>query len=463
MPAIPITFPGVPTAGQPFLSNWIDMSSYRGMKTLKTLILGTPEDTDTGKNDGLRTQLQISAGEDPDTHDQVPVNIGPNNGGKSFSLPIHFSADQFRLQLTGFKAQGDLLIASLGIEFESDVSNSQSGAFLNNELETGTGTLLLGYTLQGVILDTSGGEGFAQLPPAVSADTGQTHTVSRSGANLARIIPAGADTINGQTVASIDLLNDGDSIILSRDSSTDWRIVSWTSHGGSEFGAFINNVLRTTTVNTTIDKTEQGVVADMSVGNVAVALPATGTAAIGETHTISRKGATHTLTVVPNTTNTIDGVNAAITIEGDGDAVILSRESATGWRILSWFRKIGASQTVASAVNSGVLTPEVGCFFTFTASGTKAILIPAGESYKFVSLLVIKNGNGGAGDTMQALNGATPITNAMDLNVATKTLVSPTTIDPAQTLLAGGSTFNLTGVEVTAVDCDVEVRFVRVA
>ena len=79
---------------------------------------------------------------------------------------------------------------------------------------------------------------------------------------------------------------------------------------------------------------------------------------------------------------------------------------------------------------------------------------------------VIKTtGAGGGSDTITVKNGATAITNAMDINVADKTIVRPTTIDDAQQTITAGGTLRITRTKASAanVACLVIVRGLRVA
>lgn len=81
-------------------------------------------------------------------------------------------------------------------------------------------------------------------------------------------------------------------------------------------------------------------------------------------------------------------------------------------------------------------------------------------------VVVIKTaGAGGASDTITVKNGANAITNAMDINVADKTVVRPTTIDDAQWEIAASGTLRVTRTKASAanVACTVYVRGIRVA
>jgi trimeric autotransporter adhesin len=70
---------------------------------------------------------------------------------------------------------------------------------------------------------------------------------------------------------------------------------------------------------------------------------------------------------------------------------------------------------------------------------------------------------GGASDTITVKNGATAITNDMDINVADKTIVRAGTIDDAQSTIAAAGTLRITKTKASAnnVACQVTIRGVR--
>ena len=74
---------------------------------------------------------------------------------------------------------------------------------------------------------------------------------------------------------------------------------------------------------------------------------------------------------------------------------------------------------------------------------------------RVVDAWAIQTAAGGAGDTIQFLNGATAITNALDLNVAEQTVVRATTIENnlgAHEIAAGG-TLRVTGASAVTAIC----------
>ena len=74
---------------------------------------------------------------------------------------------------------------------------------------------------------------------------------------------------------------------------------------------------------------------------------------------------------------------------------------------------------------------------------------------------VAVGGAGGAGDTIVVKNGATAITDAIDMNVADKVVVRAGTIDDAQYEIDAAADLTVTGA--SAVTCEVYVLAVRVA
>lgn len=68
---------------------------------------------------------------------------------------------------------------------------------------------------------------------------------------------------------------------------------------------------------------------------------------------------------------------------------------------------------------------------------------------------------GGGGDTVTVGNGASAITDAMDLNVGDKVVVRAATVDDAQHEIAAGGTLRVSGA--SAVNAEVYITGIRVA
>lgn len=80
---------------------------------------------------------------------------------------------------------------------------------------------------------------------------------------------------------------------------------------------------------------------------------------------------------------------------------------------------------------------------------------------RVVDVICIATALGGAGDTITVKNGATAITDAIDLNVADTTVKRAGTIDDAAYAIAAGGTLRITGA--SAVSAEVVVVGIRVA
>lgn len=83
------------------------------------------------------------------------------------------------------------------------------------------------------------------------------------------------------------------------------------------------------------------------------------------------------------------------------------------------------------------------------------------EKTRVIDAWCVAVGAGAASDTITVKNGATAITDAMDLNIADKTIARATTIDDAQHEIAAGGTLRISGA--SAVTCEVYVLGLQVA
>lgn len=79
---------------------------------------------------------------------------------------------------------------------------------------------------------------------------------------------------------------------------------------------------------------------------------------------------------------------------------------------------------------------------------------------RIIDVWAVATAAGGAGDTVQVKNGATAISNALDLNVADQAIVRAGTLNDAQWDIAAAGTLRITGV--SGVTCEVFVSGIRV-
>ena len=95
------------------------------------------------------------------------------------------------------------------------------------------------------------------------------------------------------------------------------------------------------------------------------------------------------------------------------------------------------------------------------AAGDTDVIVK--QKIRVVDVWAVKTAaNGGAGDTVTVKNGATAITDAMDLNATDKSVVRAGTIDDAQHEIAAGGTLRATAAQATNAACTVYVLAVRV-
>jgi len=86
------------------------------------------------------------------------------------------------------------------------------------------------------------------------------------------------------------------------------------------------------------------------------------------------------------------------------------------------------------------------------------------DKVEVIEVVVVKKAAaGGASDTITVKNGATAITNAMDINIADKAIVRAGSIDDAASAIAAGGTLRVTRTKIAAanVACRVEIFAVR--
>jgi len=82
---------------------------------------------------------------------------------------------------------------------------------------------------------------------------------------------------------------------------------------------------------------------------------------------------------------------------------------------------------------------------------------------EIIDVIIMKTaGAGGASDTITVKNTATAVTNAMDINVADKTVVRAGTIDDASNVIAAGGTLRITKTKVSAANVACKVTIVGI-
>lgn len=131
----------------------------------------------------------------------------------------------------------------------------------------------------------------------------------------------------------------------------------------------------------------------------------------------------------------------------------------------------GLDSTLLKNVKSGDLVTSAGfknvylVSFADGATESKTIVLPAiAGKVKVVDVTVIKTaGAGGVSDTLQVFNGVTAVTDAIDMNVADKTVKRAATIDDASYTFSDGGTITVTKTKASAANmaCEVYIEVVR--
>lgn len=91
------------------------------------------------------------------------------------------------------------------------------------------------------------------------------------------------------------------------------------------------------------------------------------------------------------------------------------------------------------------VAPIIFVFSVGNAAGDVDKIMP--YKIRVIDAWAVKTATGGASDTVQVKNGATAITDALDLNVADKVVVRAGTIDDASRDVAAGGTLRVTSVD----------------
>jgi hypothetical protein len=119
--------------------------------------------------------------------------------------------------------------------------------------------------------------------------------------------------------------------------------------------------------------------------------------------------------------------------------------------------------TTSGVANSNVVAGvEFQHVFEIADAATADYDIVCTHKIEITDVVVIKTGAVGVAVTAQVKNGATSITNAMDLAVADQTIVRPTTIDDASNVIAAAGTLRVSIVRTTSgAGCKVICRGIR--
>lgn len=158
----------------------------------------------------------------------------------------------------------------------------------------------------------------------------------------------------------------------------------------------------------------------------------------------------------------------AATTNGDGASLVGIEDAAalyTGTNLEAALAEKLTGLRVANLADNAVIGGvEVVTVVAVPDAATGDVDVVLTHKTEVLSVEVIKTGAaGGASDTITVKNGATAITDAMDINVADKTVVRPTTIDDAQTVIAAAGTLRVTRTKASGANaaCRVIVRGVR--
>src|SRR4051812_44416737 len=104
---------------------------------------------------------------------------------------------------------------------------------------------------------------------------------------------------------------------------------------------------------------------------------------------------------------------------------------------------IGARATTSANVadNNPIGGQEIIHIIDVPDAATANVDVTVVHKFEVMSMVVVKKaGAGGASDTIQLKNGTSAISNAISINVADQTVISPGTLDDSQTVIAAGGT-----------------------
>lgn len=178
------------------------------------------------------------------------------------------------------------------------------------------------------------------------------------------------------------------------------------------------------------------------------------------------------VTTITNTGD-ISGVTAGAGLTGGGSsgAVSLAVGAGTGITVnaddvaltANFISGTQVGNTADGNVISGIDTVHM---VEVPDGATGDVDVTVTHKVRVLDVWLVKTaGAGGMSDTITVKNGATAITNALDINVADKTVVRAGTIDDAQWEIAAAGTLRVTRTKASManVACKVFVRVLRVA
>jgi len=181
---------------------------------------------------------------------------------------------------------------------------------------------------------------------------------------------------------------------------------------------------------------------------------------------ISAKAVTAGMVALTNTHVLVgDAGGAAADVAVSGDVTMANTGAVTiGAGKVTLANHVAASEDgtvvkVAADVNIIGAIPVIHRIMATALTGDVTVVLT--HKTRILDVWTNAVGAGGAGDTITVKNVATAVTNAIDLNVADKTVVRATTLDNAQVEIAAGTNLVVSGA--SAVNAVVYILGVRVA
>lgn len=176
-----------------------------------------------------------------------------------------------------------------------------------------------------------------------------------------------------------------------------------------------------------------------------IALPSSAGVAIGRTYyfaDVGQNSAANTATFSPNGTDTINGVNAAATVNANGALTTLTTDGAGHWTMTTQpVQPLGTAAARGVAIATGTVTPTAAQLakgvleFTGTLTGNVVIVFPNAQGYFLCDFSAVVMG----GFTLAVRSGSTTSATMAAANVgSTQTLAQV-----SQVLTYGGNTIRI--------------------